>query len=181
MKVRRLTAFLSIVLWVLLTARPSLAHIESGSMPDPVAEMEYRILLEFKPNDIPTINKFGMVLYRLNKLKEATKEFSKVLQLDPGNFNALDAMGLIKAKQNEYDAAIKYHKAAIAIKKDDVLVYYHLGKVLEKKGLWQEALQAYRTALGNCQIPQLAVATAVKKKQTVEMIQSAIAEVQTKL
>jgi len=181
MKARQLTYLFLISLFIMFQPKLSLAHIESDSMPDSVAEMEYRILLEFKPNDIKTINKFGMVLYRLNKLAEATAEFNKVLKIDPKNFNATDAMGLIKTKQKEYDEAIKFHKAAIALKKDDILVYYHLGTALEKKGLWQEALEAYQTALKNCEMMQSAGADAKKTKQTADMIKSAITNIQSKL
>jgi tetratricopeptide (TPR) repeat protein len=116
-------------------------------MPDSVAETEYRIFLEFKPNDIEVLNKLGMVYYRLGKLPKAVREFSKVLKKDPDNYDALDGMGLVKAAQQEYDQAISYHQRAISLNADDMVGYYHLGSVLEKKGMLTKAAEAYHSAL----------------------------------
>ena len=51
----------ALLLLAILCAVPVLAHVE-GHMPDSVAEMEYRILLEFKPGDFTTRVKLAMVL-----------------------------------------------------------------------------------------------------------------------
>jgi tetratricopeptide (TPR) repeat protein len=139
--------FFILILAAAIPGRTSLAHVDDDSMPDSVAEMEYRIFLEFNPKDIAVINKLGMVLYRRNKLREAAREFGKVLKVDPANFDALDAMGLVKAAQQEYDQAIRYHRQAIAIKPEDILVHFHLGTALEGKGLLREAAAAYEMAL----------------------------------
>jgi tetratricopeptide (TPR) repeat protein len=147
LKTFSLLLFVLIAAMLAVPARDSLAHVDDDSMPDSVAEVEYRIFLEFNPRDITIINKLGMVLYRRNKLREAAREFTKALKIDPANFDALDAMGLVKTAQQEYDQAISYHQQAIAIKTDDVLVHYHLGIALEKKGLLREAAIAYRKAL----------------------------------
>ena len=56
-------------------------------------------------------------------------------------------MGLVKAAQQEYDQAISYHQKAIAINADDMVGYYHLGGVLEKKGMLRQAVEAYHLAL----------------------------------
>jgi len=157
--------FFCLVLLVIFTGvhvRISSAHVDADSMPDSVAEVEYRIFLEFRPNDAMIRNKLGMVLYRRNKFEEAAREFLRVLKLDPDNFDALDSMGLVKAAQQQYDQAIGYHRAALALHADDVLINYHLGAALEKKGLFAEAVKAYRTALdrieatpgGHCQHPE---------------------------
>lgn len=125
---------------------PADAHIEKGYMPDAIADMEYRILLEFQPDDTVTRNKLGMVLYRLERLDEAEGEFGQVLKIDPDNFNAMDALGLVRARQGKAEQAIKLFRAAIAIKADDSLVYYHLGQSLEQSNRAVEALANYRTA-----------------------------------
>jgi tetratricopeptide (TPR) repeat protein len=145
--VLRLRIFCAVlVLCVLLAGRTSQAHVSSDDMPDAVAEVEYSIYLEFKPADIPVRNKLGMVYYRLNKLREAAREFARVLKADPNNYDALDGMGLVKAAQQDFAAAISYHRQAIAIDADDMMGYYHLGCALEKNGLLREALAEYRHA-----------------------------------
>jgi hypothetical protein len=64
---------------ILLSAGNGPAHVSSDSMPDSVAEVEYSIYLEFKPNDLQVRNKLGMVYYRLGKLAEADTLFSAIL------------------------------------------------------------------------------------------------------
>ncbi len=125
----------------------SCAHVGADDMPDSVAEVEYQIYLEFKPNDLVVLNKLGMVYFRLNKLPAALKEFSKVLKRDPDNYDALDGMGLVMAAQNNYEEAARYHRQAIILNPKDMMTYYHLGSALEKKGELAEAAKAYQTAL----------------------------------
>jgi len=134
-------------LLLLCCIAPAAAHIEKGSMPDSVAEMEYRILLEFEPENLEVRNQLGMVLYRLGKLDDAEKEFHYVLKKEPENFNAIDALGLVNLKRTNYQLAIDLFKKAIVINPDDMLVYYHLGQTLEQQGNIAEAAEAYRKGL----------------------------------
>lgn len=130
-----------------LRAEWSLAHVSADNMPDSVAETEYLIYLEFRPND-PTIrNKLGMVYYRLGKLDRAAGEFAAILRSDPDNVDALDGMGLVQAARQQYDEAVGYHQRTIDLKGDDMMAHYHLGQALEKKGMLREAAAAYQAAL----------------------------------
>lgn len=123
------------------------AHVSADSMPDSVAEVEYSIYLEFKPQDLNVRNKLGMVYYRMNKLDEAAREFSLILKKKPDNYDALDGMGLVKAAQQEYDKAVELHQKAIALNPNDMMIYFHLGSALEKRDDFKEAAEAYRKAL----------------------------------
>lgn len=142
----RLCCLVAALVLALFAGRIALAHVSSDDMPDSVAEVEYAIFLEFQPNDKVVRNKLGMVYYRLNKLAAAVREFTHVLKLDPKDYDALDGMGLVKAAQQDYDAAISYHRQVIAINPDDMMGYFHLGSALEKKGLRREAAEAYHTS-----------------------------------
>ncbi len=133
--------------FLILNAGQAKAHISKGKIADPVAEIEYRMLLDFQPEKNDIRNKLGMVLYRMKKLKEAEKQFNTVLKNDPVNFNATDALGLIMLKQQNGTAAAAQFKKAIALKPSDPLVYYHLGQaymILKEPG---RARKAMRTAL----------------------------------
>ena len=123
------------------------AHIEKGSMPDSVAEMEYRILLEFEPDNLVIRNQLGMVLYRLGKLDEAVEEFHHVLKKAPEDFDAIDALGLVNMTRSNYQQAIDLFKKAITINPDDMLAYHHLGQALEQQGDTAGAAEAYKTGL----------------------------------
>ncbi len=123
------------------------AHPESGFLPDAIAEMEYKIVLDINPKDIETRNKLGVVLYRKNKLNEAEKEFSKVLEISPKDFDAHDGMGLVRMKQKKYEEAITWFKKAIAISDEDTMVHYHLGCAYEQMGNFVNAEKSYNKAL----------------------------------
>lgn len=146
---------LLLVLLLPLWVRNAQAHVSSDDMPDSVAEVEYSIFLEFQPDDKVIRNKLGMVYYRQGKLKEATGEFTRVLKLDPKNYDALDGLGLVQAAQQDHDAAISYHRQAIALNPEDMMGYFHLGSALEKKGQLREAAAEYQTSLAkfNAQYP----------------------------
>lgn len=173
--------FSALVMIITFSSVNTFAHVDSDSMPDSVAETEYRIYLEFKPNDIEVLNKLGMVYYRLNKLPNAVREFSKVLKKDPNNYDALDGMGMVKVAQQDYDEAIRLHQKAIALNADDMVGYFHLGIALEKKGKLGEAAEAYRLALVKFD-KQYPPGTENKKAaEFKENIKTAISQIETKL
>jgi tetratricopeptide (TPR) repeat protein len=136
-----------ILVVMLLIPASGFAHPEAGFLPDAIAEMEYKIVLDINPKDIETRNKLGIVLYRKDKLREAEKEFSKVLEVSPRDFDAHDGMGLIKKKQKKYGEAITWFKQAIAISDEDTMVHYHLGLTYELMGKFVDAEKAYKKAL----------------------------------
>jgi len=139
----------AIVLFILVVllapVNPVMAHVEKGYMPDSVAEMEFRILLEFKPEDSNTRSLLGMALIRQNKLSEAENEFRLLLKTAPDNFDALDSLGLVLLKQKRLPEAIKYLKEALKLRPDDVMVHLHLGQSLSNTGQSESA----RTTLSN--------------------------------
>ncbi|MBU0730540.1 MAG: tetratricopeptide repeat protein [Proteobacteria bacterium] len=150
-------------------------------MPDSVAEIEYKIYLEFKPDDILTLNKLGMVLYRRNKLDEAIKTFTKIIELDSKNADAYDGLGLISANKQDYLSAVEYYQKAIFHKPKDIWVHYHLGKSLEAIGRFMDAETAYETALNNYKQKFSNQSPAKNSKYTVEMIKTSLKNVQLKL
>ncbi len=132
---------------LLLIPASGFAHPEAGFLPDAIAEMEYKIVLDINPKDIETRNKLGIVLYRKDKLRESEKEFSKVLDVSPRDFDAHDGLGLVKKKQKKYEEAITWFKKAIAISDEDTMVHYHLGLTYELLGKFVDAEKAYKKAL----------------------------------
>jgi tetratricopeptide (TPR) repeat protein len=157
------------------------AHPESGFLPDAIAEMEYKIVLEITPADIETRNKLGIVLYRKNKLNEAQKAFSEVLKTVPGNFDAHDGMGLVKTKEKKYVEAVKWFKKAITISNEDTMVHYHLGFAYEQLGNFIDAENSYKNALeiNNTLIKKgINKETEISKKET---LLSALKNLQAKI
>jgi Flp pilus assembly protein TadD len=128
-------------------ASVSHAHPETGILPDAIAEMEYRIVLDITPNDVNTRNKLGIVLYRKNKLQEAEREFAEVLRLAPADFDAHDGMGLVKLKGHRNAEAVVWFQKALLLNGEDSLVYHNLGLAFEQLGRFQEAEASYRKGL----------------------------------
>jgi tetratricopeptide (TPR) repeat protein len=154
-----------ILVVMLLIPASGFAHPESGFLPDAIAEMEYKIVLDINPKDIDTRNKLGIVLYRKNKLNEAEKEFSKVLAASPKDFDAHDGMGLVKNKQKKYEEAITWFKKAIAISDEDTMVHYHLGLTYELLGNFIDAEKAYKKALA---VNDLLIRKGINKELEIE-------------
>ncbi len=123
------------------------AHPETGLLPDAIAEMEYRIVLEITPKDLMTRNRLGIVLYRKNRLKEAEKEFAEVLRTAPNDFDAHDGMGLVKLKEMKCVEAVAWFKKAVSLNSEDTMVYHSLGLALEQLGRVREAEASYRKGL----------------------------------
>lgn len=143
----RLVCCAALLLVILYSEMPALAHVEKGAMPDSVAEMEYRILLEFTPQDLATRSLLGMALLRQGKLTEAEKEFRLILQSNPKNFDALDSLGLVLSKQKRYGEALPIFLAAIKIHPDDIMVHLHLGQTLDVAGKKEEARETLSNGL----------------------------------
>ncbi len=70
-----------LALFLLFFPGTARAHVTADNMPDSLARMEYRIYLEFRPNDTLVLNKLGMVYYRLGQLDKAYDTFSRILEL----------------------------------------------------------------------------------------------------
>jgi tetratricopeptide (TPR) repeat protein len=168
-----LCSMLFMLMMFLFSANDLQAHVAHDNMPDAIAEIEYRILLDFQPDNIEYRNKLAMVLYRLNKPDEALIELQRVLELEPNNFDALDTLGLVTFKQGKTQLALEYLEAAVRINSEDVLVYYHLGLVQGKLGL----LDAAETSLVTALIKYIEQKDKTGSGNEIELIEKALAEV----
>lgn len=151
----------------------ALCHVEPD-MPDAIAEMEYQILLDIKPDDHEIRYLLGMVYFRQKNYGQAVEEFQRVVEEAPDYPYAYTGLGRVKMVHQEYDAAIDYFRRAITILPSDNHVYYFLGQALEAKGEIGEAEKAYLTAIEN----HKGMPAAEKKKkgyeQNLAMFQAAL-------
>jgi tetratricopeptide (TPR) repeat protein len=136
-----------IVLLFFFCSTPVTAHVEKGTMPDSVAEMEYRILLEFEPDNLEIRIKLGMILYRSDKFEAAENEFNYVLKKDPENIDALTALARVNIRLLNYKQAVALFRKAIAINPDDMHIYYYLGQTMEMQGNLSGAEDVYEKGL----------------------------------
>lgn len=149
MNPKQLTIIIVPLLLVAFVFSPisALAHVENH-MPDSVAEMEYRILLEFKPKDIGTRIKLAIVLMNQNKLAEAEKEFFHSLAASPDNLQANIGLSQLRLKRHKISDALEIIKDAIEISPDTPAVYLNYGIILETANRHQEAQLMYEEGLG---------------------------------
>lgn len=123
-------------------------HVEPD-MPDAIAEMEYQILLDIKPDDFQIRYLLGMVYFRQKKYDLAVEELQRVIEAAPNYSYAYTGLGQVELSHQEYEKAIEYFRKAIAIQPDDNHVYYFLGQALEARGERAEAEKAYLVAIDN--------------------------------
>lgn len=115
--------------FILLRSFPATAHV-SADMPDPIAEIEYQMILDFEPDNLLTRYKLAMVYYRLEKDKEAETELQTILKKDPNNFLALEGLGMLLVRHKKYERAITTLVRASQHEERDSGTYYYLGKAL---------------------------------------------------
>jgi len=84
-----------------------------------------------------------------DRYEEAIEECEKAIRADPEFGNPYNDIGVYLIEKGRYDDAIPYLRQALKAKRYEALHYPHfnLGRALEKKGLWMEALGEYRESL----------------------------------
>jgi len=84
-----------------------------------------------------------------DRYEEAIEECEKAIREDPDFGNPYNDIGVYLIERGRYDEAIPYLQRALKAKRYESLHYphYNLGRALEKKGKWLEALAEYREAL----------------------------------
>jgi tetratricopeptide (TPR) repeat protein len=81
--------------------------------------------------------------------------FERVLELDPENVHALNALGTIQGFAGNQEAAKKYLMRAVQLDPSFALAHYNLGLVLESTGHHAEALKQWRMAAIGSDDPML--------------------------
>ena len=81
--------------------------------------------------------------------EEAIAECKEAIQVDPDFGNPYNDIGAYLIERERLDEAIPWLRKAMIAKRYDSYCYphYHLGRVYERKGNWQEALKCYESSL----------------------------------
>ena len=95
--------------------------METGQLARGVAIAE--TLAEAYPDSVPAWLMVGFVNAEWGDHDRAMFGFDKVLRLDPQNPDALGGMGMSLFEKGEYRKALQYLDKALAIQRDDELMY----------------------------------------------------------
>jgi protein O-GlcNAc transferase len=88
----------------------------------------------------------GVALQRGDELAEAERCYLGVLTIDPRNADALNLLGTIAHARVEYEIALEYFEAALALAPDCAVYQENVGLALGDLGRLDEALSALRRA-----------------------------------
>ncbi len=109
-------------------------------------EKSLRKLIEARPDHAHAYNALGYTLADRNlRLDEADKLIDRALQLSPDDAHILDSKGWVLFRKGDLEGAIRYLRKAYALR-PDAEIAVHLGEVLWKAGMADEARQLWRQA-----------------------------------
>jgi len=112
------------------------------------AETIFRQMLTEDPKNSDALNSLAyMLAERGQKLEEAIALVERALVIEPGNGAYLDTLGWAHYKQNRVEQAETPLREAARQLPNVSVIQDHLGDVLNKRGLYQEAIDAWQRAL----------------------------------
>ena len=102
-----------------------LGHGDISKLPSSVQVLQYKMALYMNSADLGTRNNLALAYIATGQIDQAEKELEVVLGKDPGNFDALDEMGLVMFRKGDMEGALKYFDRAAQINPDDIMVHVH--------------------------------------------------------
>jgi tetratricopeptide (TPR) repeat protein len=112
------------------------------------AENVFRQMIAEDPKNADALNSLAyMLAERGQKLDEAIAFVERALVIEPGNGAYLDSLGWAYYKQNRLEQAEPPLREAAKQLPTVSVIQEHLGDVLNKRGLYQEAIDAWQMAI----------------------------------
>jgi len=131
--------------WFTFFAR-GISHERQGNWP--LAEADFRMALELRPNQPQVLNYLGYSLVEKRvKLDEALEMIQMAAQLRPDNGHILDSLGWVLYRLGRFDEAVGPMETAVELKATDPIINDHLGDVYWAVGRTTEAYFQWHRAL----------------------------------
>jgi tetratricopeptide (TPR) repeat protein len=112
------------------------------------AEEIFRQIIAADPKNADALNSLGyMFADRGQRLDEAVSLVQRALAVEPDNPAYLDSLGWAYYKQNKFDLAEKPLRDAAKQLPTISVIQSHLGDLLNRRGLYQEAIDAWQLAI----------------------------------
>lgn len=117
----------------------------------------YARYLDSHPDDYDVLYARSLVAERLDLLDEAERDLKKIIQVEPDNARALNALGYTLAdRTTRYQEALQYLEKAIKITPDDPAVQDSMGWVQFKLGNLQSAREYLQKAYDQTEDAEIA-------------------------
>lgn len=97
--------------------------------------------------DPDVLNAYGIALADEGKVDEATKQFQRLLQVDPNNAPALQNLGIVALRRDDVASAQSYLSRALALNPRLPLALNTLGVVYARQGDYTHAVDSWNRAV----------------------------------
>ncbi len=124
--------------------RAGMANERTGNYP--AAVQAYRRGLEAEPDNVELLNAMGFALFQQGESEQAVIALEKAIEVDPKHWKAHNNLALASIDLGELEMAEAHYRESLAIEPQPA-IYNDLGFVLERQGLPEDAVVAYRQAL----------------------------------
>jgi Tfp pilus assembly protein PilF len=99
--------------------------------------------------DADTYYKLGLSKMNEQNLQGAVVEFNKTIRVNPNHKDALNSLGQIYIRYEEFDKAVECFQKAVAASPNFSEAYNNLGIAYAHMGRWEKSIEAYNNALNN--------------------------------
>lgn len=124
--------------------RAGMANERTGNYAAAVRAYERGLAVD--PRNVELLNSLGFALFQQDKSKEAIEALEKAVAIDPKHWKAHNNLALAAVDIGELELAEAHYRDSLAIKPQPA-IYNDLGVVLEREGLSEEAVVAFRKAV----------------------------------
>jgi tetratricopeptide (TPR) repeat protein len=110
----------------------------------------YRKLVQSNPNDYESVYYLGLIQLNRKQTGEAERYFRDAIRLQPGFYSAYIQLSNLLAEKDDQaaqDEAIRLSQVATRLDASNPLGFNALGYVYYRRGLYQEAIRSYDSAL----------------------------------
>jgi tetratricopeptide (TPR) repeat protein len=124
--------------------RAGMANERTGNYPAAVRAYERGLAVD--PDNVELLNSLGFALFQEGKSREAIVALEKAVAADPKHWKSHNNLALAAIDVGELEMAEAHYRESLAIQPQPA-IYNDLGVVLEREGLVDEAVRAYRQAI----------------------------------
>ena len=110
---------------------------------------EYKLILQFNPDDIKANQRIGYTYYRQKSYKKAKDHLGKAVLLDPDLNESYLPLGIACFFINDYDKAEQYLLKAMTVDKESSEAQYYLGLIYKMRKDYENALTMFDLSKSN--------------------------------